>query len=161
PEFLIASQGRTLFMSKDSGSSWQQWCRLPVSYFSLLCVTSRWGSRLTRKEIYHIIRVNEDYMACFGFGKIYLIEKETAKIEEIGIVKGSRPLKVCSDGQRIYYGIYTGNEERDPIHLYSYDLENEEWSVVNSFENIRHIHGVFWDKYESKLWVSTGDLDHE
>lgn len=161
PNWLIASRGRTLFISYDSGGSWIRWCRLPVSYFNLLCASNRWGARLTRREIHRIINVNEHYLACFGFGKIYLIKKETANVEVIGAIKGSRPLNVCSDGRHIYYGVYTGNEERKPIDLFVYSIDEEKGSIHHTFRDVRHIHGVFWDQYEFKLWATTGDLDHE
>jgi len=160
-ELLIASKGSHLYRSYDSGVTWGNWCDLPVPIFATILGKNRWLSRLSRKEIHHLIDVNESYFACFAFGHIYLVDKQKVHIKSIGNIKASRPLKVCSDGERIYYGVYIGNKERKPVNLYSFSLKDGEWSVVYTFNNIRHIHGVFWDEHESKLWITTGDLNYE
>jgi hypothetical protein len=159
-EYVIASKGHKLYKRNYKSSNWQLWCSLPVSFSNKLSCSNRWLARLSRKEIHHFIKVREGLFCCFAFGKIYLIDSATG-IEIIGHTEGSRPLKVCSDGHKIYYGVYIGNEERKPIKLFAYSLEEKKWSIYHTFTNIRHIHGVFWDEYESSIWVTTGDLDHE
>lgn len=161
PETLILSKGKTLYKSVDSGDSWEKWCTLPVSLTDSLWTIHKWSARLSRKEIYHLFKVDNDYFGCFGFGKTYLIHQKTTNVKEIGQIEGSRPLCVCAANQHIYYGVYTGNPERKPIPLYQYDIAKEEWSSLYTFKNIRHIHGVFWDKYAKKLWVTTGDFGAE
>ncbi|MEL7834105.1 hypothetical protein [Fodinibius sp. Rm-B-1B1-1] len=158
---IIISKGNKLFCKKRNNSHWKPWCNLPISLSEKFYSSNRWLSRLFRNEVHHVIKIRDGIFACFAFGKIYLVEENIGQVEVIGNIKGSRPLKICSDGSCIYYGVYTGNTERKPIKLFSYLLEESKWSVYHIFNNIRHIHGVFWDQYESNLWVTTGDLDHE
>lgn len=160
-EYAIASKGHQLYKRDYKENNWQRWCSLPVSYTKKLVSSNRWFARLSREEVYHLIKVKEGLFGCFAFGKIFLIKEKTGDVEVIGDINGSRPLKICADGKSLYYGSYTGNKERKPIGLYKYSIEDENWSVHCSFKNVRHIHGAFWDHYTSKLWVTTGDLDHE
>lgn len=156
---LIASRGFKLFIKEND--EWYTWCELPISFSQKLLSLNHWFSRLSRNEVYHLIKVDEKTFACFAFGSIFIKDTETKNARKIGNIKGSRPLCVCSDGEHLYYGVYEGNAARGPIELWSYSLKNEEWTICYTFDNIRHIHGVFWDEYESMLWVTTGDLDHE
>lgn len=156
---LIVSRGFKLYIHNNN--KWRLWCVLPVSFFQKFLSNNRWFSRLTRNEIFNLININENTFACFAFGSIYLIKNKTNSAQLIGRIKGSRPLCTCTDGEHIYYGVYKRNTKRKPINIWSYSLKNKEWNIFYSFENIRHIHGVFWDKFESRLWVTTGDLDHE
>lgn len=161
PGLLIASEGRTLYRSRDGGKSWSKWLALPISIGQQLMSLNRWTSRLFRNEIHHILKVQDDQFACFAFGKIYIIYAQKGTAEVIGTIKGSRPLVVCSDGSAIFYGEYKSNEARSRVLLHAYSLSEHQWSTFCAFDDIRHIHGVFWDDYSQSLWVTTGDLDHE
>lgn len=156
---VIASKGNVLYALEND--IWQKWCQLPVRFSNRLLSANTLLSRLSRNEIHHLMKVDEFLYCCFAFGKIYLINDNINKVQEIGTIKGSRPLCVCSDGRYIYYGVYSGNAEREPVELWAFSIEKKEWQVYHAFENIRHIHGVFWDEYSSKIWVTTGDLDDE
>jgi hypothetical protein len=159
-EDFIYSNGYKLYKRGD-GKKNTCLGTLPISFSKKIQSTTKLGARLTRNEINHVIKVTDDVFACFAFGSVYLIHGKEGVIEKIGPIKGSRPLCVCANGSQIYYGVYTSNEERNCIELFCFDIQKNEWSVFYTFDNIRHIHGVFWDNFESKMWVTTGDLDHE
>jgi hypothetical protein len=158
---IIISEGHRLYLSEDSGNSWKLWCRLPIRLSDRCLSIHRWLARAFRKEVNHVIKVSDDIFACYGFDQIYLIERATGSHEHIGSIEGSRPLKVASDGERLIYGVYSINNERRPVKLLSYCLTEKKWSIDYVFDDIRHIHGVFWDPVISKLWITTGDLDQE
>jgi hypothetical protein len=161
PNLLIASKGRKLYRSYNSGHNWKEWISLPVSAFEYLALPNRWTTRLTRKKVHHITRVTDDLFACVAFDSIYLIDEATGNINDIGNFKGSRPLSICAARDHLYYGVYTSNSERNPISIWSYNLEDRKWTKYHTFTDIRHIHGVFWDMYSDNLWITTGDRDHE
>jgi len=160
-EYAISSSGKNIYISYDSGISWAKWISLPASSIDTLFGCNHWLSRLFRKDISHILNLNNDLFACFGFGNIFLISKESGEVKSIGSIEGSRPLHVCTDGKFLYYGVYDRNKHRKSISVYRYSLRKNLWDEFYSFKNIRHIHGVFWDEYQSNLWVTTGDFDHE
>jgi hypothetical protein len=75
------------------------------------------------------------------------------------------PLNLCVDPATgyIYFGEYFSNFEKKPVQIYRSRDNGCSWEVVYIFEegNINHVHGVFFDKYTSRLWVTTGDRENE
>ena len=63
----------------------------------------------------------------------------------------------------VFYGEYHDNCDRTEIHLWKGTDDGGSWSIVHTFpdNSIRHIHAVQYDKFEDKLWVTTGDEDSE
>lgn len=89
-------------------------------------------------------------------------EKDFFKI--CGIPRGSKPLNLCiTPSGNIYFGEYFQNVENLPIHIYKLNVENGSLERVYTFEKgeINHIHGVFFDQYTNRIWVVTGDAEHE
>lgn len=158
---IIASIGNQLTQSFDGGRNWEPWYTIPVSKTDAFLSSSRLLSRLSRREVNHIRSVGSNQFVCFSFGDIYLIDDNERSITRIGKIEGSRPLSICVSGCEIYYGLYGALQDFDTVPLYCYSLNKKEWSEYYKFKKIRHIHGVFWDPFESKLWVTTGDNDAE
>jgi len=104
-----------------------------------------------------------DYRIIVIKKKIFILKDSNSAIE-IPVKRGSRPLK---DGVEVippflYYGEYWQNPERNPVYLYQVNLESGEQTIFHKFSNIRHIHFVQQDKFDSNyLIVGTGDLNHE
>jgi hypothetical protein len=62
----------------------------------------------------------------------------------------------------VFYGEYRSNQERSPINVWAARHDNlSKWSPIYTFDNIRHIHGVFVDPLDGSIWVTTGDFDNE
>jgi hypothetical protein len=156
---VISSRGNHLIIKKEK--EYLDRITIPLNISDRIWTQHKWLSRLSRKENSHVIEIDEGRFACIAFGNIFIINIDKKEVNNIGEIKGSRPLCVCTDRENIYYGIYRNNVERKPIELLQYSTTKKSWNVFYRFEEIRHIHGVFWDRYESKLWVTTGDLDHE
>ena len=51
--------------------------------------------------------------------------------------------------------------KRDPVRLFELDPNSMKIKTIHIFENVRHIHGVFYDNYTNKFWITTGDTDSE
>lgn len=161
PKVVIISRGASLYRSYDSGESWEYWVSLPASIIDSWIGTSRWMTRMTRKKVHHLLRLDDEHFICFAYDNVFLINEKGDSIEDIGEIKGSRPLMACINDGYVFYGVYTSNKDRKPVPLLSYDLKTQEWQTYYTFNNIRHIHGVYTDPEESGLWVTTGDLDEE
>jgi hypothetical protein len=76
----------------------------------------------------------------------------------------SRVLFLCRiKNDTIFFGEYSGNPDRRPVHIYKSIDGMKAFDIEYSFKSgtVRHIHGVFFDPYENKIWVTTGDTDEE
>ena len=115
-------------------------------------------SRLFRIGFHHLI-VNELGSLVIFNKDVYLIND--GEVSNTGKLVGSRPIYVCFHAGTFFYGEYTSNIERNPIKLMALEIYSKRWSVVKKFEGIRHIHGVFFDSFSDRLWITTGDEDNE
>lgn len=63
----------------------------------------------------------------------------------------------------IYFGEYSSNKNRDIMRVYQYKPGSKCVEVAHVFKagSIRHIHGIYYDKYSKSLWCVTGDDNHE
>ncbi|WP_420428670.1 hypothetical protein [Kordiimonas sp.] len=71
-------------------------------------------------------------------------------------------IAVGADGH-IVFGEYGTNRSRRPVPIWGSSNGGKSWKMVHEFlENeIRHVHGVYFDKYTDTYWVPTGDGDKE
>lgn len=67
------------------------------------------------------------------------------------------------DGRELVFGEYASNPGRQSIPLYRSTDSRRSWTKGYEFDAgaTRHVHGCFWDPYEEKIWVATGDLNGE
>jgi len=62
----------------------------------------------------------------------------------------------------VFFGEY-GNPGRAGKRIFKSSDNGVTWKCVYTFspDEIRHIHCLSWDPFEEKIWVFTGDADHE
>ena len=158
----FASRARSVYRIEDSEQEWKLLLRLPGSPLWSFRRSTRWSRRLFRAGIHHIELFGEQ-IAIVADRAIYIYTVSGAgPIYEPARVVGSRPLNICAVGStHLYYGEYRGNRERDPVHIWESSDAGQTWVPVYQFENVRHVHGVFYDPYTTALWVTTGDNDSE
>lgn len=156
---IIASFGASIFISKDNGTTWNSLCRLNLYHLPIF--QNRWISRLLRAEVVKVLRINNSFIACFALGKLFIINLFSGESKEITELVGSRILGACVKDEKLYFGDYSTTNRSAISNCNCYDISEDTLNIVYSFSNIRHIHGVFLDKYEKELWVTTGDSDHE
>jgi hypothetical protein len=90
----------------------------------------------------------------------FLVKDRT--ILEIEPLHGYRPMVLCQKKfGEIYYGEYRSNPERGTVSIWEFNKLKTSWESVWSFDKVRHIHGVFYDKYTNSTWVTTGDNNEE
>lgn len=158
---LYRSVGRDIYFSDDRGSSWQHFCRMPVTGLDRLKAATSLTRRLFRFAIHHLL-VNEDSSALVFFGRsIFRIDLKTRAVTDINPIVGSRPLFVASNGHICAYGKYSSNVDRAPMPVVLTEDFGKTWRLGPVIENIRHIHGVFYDDFEDCWWLTSGDSDSE
>lgn len=107
-----------------------------------------------------------------GNSMIAIAKKGIFKCDSVGgysrkvftIPRGSKPLNLCIlPNGHIFFGEYFQNKKKDAVNIYGSEDNGETWKIAYTFEsgNINHVHGVFYDKYTSRMWVLTGDRKNE
>lgn len=78
------------------------------------------------------------------------------------ITRGSRPLNLAVDGNRVLFGEY-GNLDRYEVFLYVSEDGGKTFEVGWRFPkgDIRHVHNVLVDPHHGGYWVLVGDSGHE
>ena len=89
------------------------------------------------------------------------ILKETLKLSQCRNIMHQSLLKV--DDRTLIFGEYGSNPDRSEVPVYKSNDGGQSWTIVYQFPKgkIRHIHGCYWDKYEEKVWIFTGDFKGE
>lgn len=155
---ILADGGAWIVESKDGGANWHRLLALPINRRERTLLASRILRRLLRRGVHHI-GVESAYTMLIANNAIYGLD--SGLIKSLGLVRGSRPLALCTANHTFYYGEYRSNPERSSVHIWKWQVHKKNWEAVWQFTGIRHVHGVFYDPYESAIWLSTGDLDHE
>ena len=81
----------------------------------------------------------------------------------------ARPCRVlraaCAKDEKgdIYFGEYLSNEERGEMRIYRFAMGGDALETAYTFpeNSIRHIHGIYFDKYTKSLFCLTGDDENE
>lgn len=157
-ECLYGVIGNRILYSDNAGEKWKLYKRLPICFLNRIAMRIPFLSRLLRLGIHHVGFVN-DKMVVFANKETYLLDYN--EIVPLGRVHGSRPMVLCESEDGLYYGEYRSNPERSPVYIYMLSGSCHRWVPVWEFQNVRHIHGVFYDKYTNSHWVTTGDSDEE
>lgn len=159
PAYLFFSKGLSIYKYSKKTEKSTKFAELPATPFARLFSRVHLLSRLLRSQVHHML---ED-----GVGGYYVIfRKSLARLDCDGEIVGtplaligSRPLCVVQYRNLLLYGEYTSNELRGSVGVYSYDgTRNEE---VLQVRNVRHIHGIFYDKFDDVLYITTGDYGEE
>lgn len=159
PQRQFKAIGYAIYKSVDQGESWFRVLDVPVSPINRLLTRIALYRRMLRKGIYKMMPAGDQFVL-FCDRRLFLLD-ESCCLKLIGTLSGSRPLYPCYYKQKVYYGEYKGNPDRESINVQCFDLKTESWSVAITLDGIRHIHGIFKDPYTDRLWITTGDLDHE
>lgn len=81
----------------------------------------------------------------------------------------NRPFRVLRFGCAVdksgdlFFGEYIGNAERGEMRIYKYTSGADALEIAHTFppNSIRHIHGIYFDKFSDSLLCLTGDDDNE
>lgn len=161
---LYASKAYKIYKSLNYGKDWILDGVVDDPKYSMLALT-RLGARLFRAEITDLLVLKNGERIIIAKKGIFVCKVNSTVYKKVfSIPRGTRPLNLCEDGDgAIYFGEYLSNKERGPVHVYKSIDSGVNWDICYTFEDkwIRHVHGIFYDHYENKVWFATGDLDNE
>jgi len=162
---LFAGQGYTLLRWDPQNQAWLRvaafhpapWRRVTSAHFL--------SSRLFRDGFHALVQLPDSTLVAVLPKTIAVLPPGASHFEAtFHIPRGSRPLSLAlASNGKIFWGEYFDNPERDAVHIYGSEDGGRSWDIAYTFppRSIRHIHGIFYDRYEDCLWVLTGDLDQE
>lgn len=160
---LFVFSGYTLFRYIKEDSNGYISCHLRDKYsrYSSHAVTRR----LFRAEITGLYILGDNSMIAIAKKGIFKCYSEGASSHKVlSIPRGSKPMNLCIlPNGHIFFGEYFQNMKKDAVNIYGSEDNGKTWRVTYTFEagNINHVHGVFYDKYTSRMWVLTGDRKNE
>lgn len=159
---LWGSRGPAIMASDDCGRTWSTQAVLPCTFTDAALARFGLFRRLLRMGIHHILPLSRR-LVVFANKAIYSYQRQERRWHTgHTTITGSRPLCVCVTPQEtIYYGEYRSNTQRHPVTIFTSKDGGVTWQPIYFFNQVRHIHGVFYDPYEDCLWATTGDDDHE
>lgn len=156
---LLLARGDRLLKSEDGGISWSNFHVAHDTFFKRILMKSHVISRFLRLGFHHVVVSPAGGYFVFVNKFLYKIDSAGAAFGRVVKYKGSRPLKVCSLGDSVYYGEYCSNPDRSAVSVYAFDSTTH--NKFSEISGVRHIHGVFYDPYENCLWMTTGDYGDE
>lgn len=163
PELVISSQYRNLTLQTgDSRGS----IILPADGLFGLFARSRIFRRAMRLDKCNITPV-QDGLVVIRQGRVYHYDRIAGKLIETLKLKNSRNILhqaiLVRDGRDITFGEYGNNPDRLAVPVYRSRDGGRNWDTVFTFPagKIKHVHGCYWDRYEEKVWVFTGDFSGE
>jgi hypothetical protein len=157
-------KGSSLFLSTRNKKGMKLIARRRSSIRSKIENSNRLLLRFFRGGFHSVLPLKCGAIVAIVRGEIlYLPSEENIFQSSMKIMRGSRPLNICyCPNEFLYFGEYFDNKCRDEVNIYG-SSDGQKWSVVYTFpkNSIRHIHGIYYDKYRNGMWVLTGDKDDE
>lgn len=160
-ETVYAFRGPVLYISYDNGLSWERRLKLPLHGFEQIQAGHPYLRRLFRSAVHHLIPLDELQFICLWKKTFFKLDIRDNTARRLNGVQGARPLALCRYKEKLFYGQYCNNPDRNPVSIYQSIDNGLTWEAVFTFSNIRHIHGIFLDPFYESLWVTTGDRDDE
>ncbi len=162
-ENLYASKGLKIYESADGGRSWNYCAALEMPFPYQHLSRTRLTERLGRTEVYKLHRYG-NFLVALAKGGVYAGTIGAEKLElSFRVSEGSRPTSLaCSPDGTVVFGEYFSNPQRREVKIYG-STDMASWSVLHEFSpgEIRHIHGLYYDKFAHCFWALTGDYQKE
>ena len=164
PERVLLSKRNILYESEGIGrSSMRRVGAISQPLWKSLVIRRRLVQRALRQMFYNVLPL-ADGSIFVTYAKEVGVFRDGTYRRLKGLVRPCRVLRgaVAEDGQ-VFFGEYLDNAERGPVRIYRYLPGDRDVSVVYTFSPgaIRHVHGIYRDPVDRRLWCLTGDMGHE
>lgn len=170
---IWASRGLVLYLLEAGDDYFSRIAHVPVGLsFFWLNNFSLFRRYTNKPECMEATVAEEGHICAFSGGYMWYLPsgghkfRKTMKLSHFGLGVGrgilSNGLLSVHNG-RFFFGEYFGNQGRSNVNIYESMDNGQTWEVAYRFRpgSIRHVHALQEDPYTGRLWVCTGDHDHE
>ena len=170
-DYIYLAKGYNIYKSHKKSKKIIFDGKLIDSKYTFISKFSRMLNRLLRIEPSSMLLLQNGDRLISAKKAIFVAKKGSKQyLKTFSIPRGNKPLNIALNPNNgyLYFGEYILNgrfsdEERSEVHIYKSKDHGQNWHICYTFpkNSIRHVHGVFYDKYTKKMWITTGDKDHE
>lgn len=164
-ENFILSKANSLYNTKDLRKPFEKIAEIKAPLWKKFSSNFRPAQRLLRFMVTNVIPLeNNDLFVTFD-KSVGLIKNGNYKSLE-GLERPCRVLRsACAIDNKgdIYFGEYLANPEREEMFVYRFIKESGFLEKIFTFKKneIRHIHGLYFDKFTNAIYCLTGDEKRE
>lgn len=165
PGNFYLSKRNLVFHSENLKPPFKPVATISAPRWKALVSTFRLAQRLLRFMVTNVVPLsNGDLFVTFD--KSVGIVRDGRYKELPGLERPCRVLRAAcalDDKGSIYFGEYLANTERGPMRIYRYKTGDDRIETVHTFPagSIRHVHGVYFDKFSDSVFCLTGDDENE
>jgi hypothetical protein len=163
-EFILSRHNR-LFRATSLGGPLEAIGSVAQPSWRMVATRVRAVQRLLRSMFYNVVPL-PDGSIFTTFDRSVGVIRDGHYQPVRGLVRPVRCLRgACAiDGNGVlYFGEYDSNDERRPVHIYRLTAGSTALEIAHTFPagSIRHVHGIYFDRFEKSLWCTTGDHGSE
>ena len=173
-EVIYAMEDHYLYVSKDGGKSFEQRGKLPKLDNSIFMNIK---DIVARNRLIRYFRKNRSIgnLVVLPTGTIIIVYDQIYRSVDKGMSFKSvytypddivppfmAGLAVTPNGE-VYFGEYDAISRPHAISIIKGENDGRNWREIYKFPSgqIFHVHSLIYDKYRKKIWIATGDRDHE
>jgi hypothetical protein len=177
PASCLCSRDHFIYRYNYQNGTFELVCRIPPKDTRLFgrikdVLARSWlGQKLTKKAgLSHVMQLASGDIVII-YDRIYVYKAEQDDRMAVALLdefqpKFAPPLRsgfaIHSQSQLVYFGEYLNGHSRN-IRVFRICLVTMHMEICFEFtrNEIKHIHAIVYDAYRNRLWITTGDLDHE
>jgi hypothetical protein len=165
PNNFYLSRRNKLFHSKNLKPPFKQIATIDAPFWKNITSNFRLAQRVLRFMVTNVVPLaNGDLFVTFD-KSIGIVRDGKFKALE-NLLRPCRVLRSsCAiDGNgNIFFGEYIANTERGEMRIYKYATGTDSLEIAYTFppNTIRHIHGLYFDKFTNSIFCLTGDDERE
>jgi hypothetical protein len=166
PDNFYLSRRNRLFHSTSLKPPFNEIAVIDAPFWREAASLSRIAQRVLRFIVTNVIPLNKSSELFVTFDKSVGVVRDGKYQELKGLARPCRVLRsACAIDQEgdIFLGEYLANNKRGEMRIYKYSCGNDALEVVYSFppSSIKHVHGLYFDKFTRSLFCLTGDAGNE
>jgi hypothetical protein len=142
--------------------------QLPSEPLDHIAGWSRIGRRALRLDKCNVVPADDDFetLVIVRQGNVFHYDSRDDSLKQTLQLQNCRNVlhqSIARDGEELFLGEYGANGSRDSVPVYKSCDGGRSWDVIHEFSpgKIKHTHGCYFDPFEEKIWVLTGDFKGE
>lgn len=162
---FFLSRRNTVYHTKNLKTAFKKIAVIDAPFWKQTASVSRLAQRLLRFQVTNVIPLEGDALFVTFDKSVGVVRN--GKFQPLnGLTRPCRVLRAaCARDENgvIYFGEYLANDERGEMRIYKYSNGKEALETAYTFpqNSIKHIHGIYFDKFSKALFCLTGDEEKE